>query len=184
MTRAAALPGPVLRPAPPWTTSEWINSPALSLPDLRGRVVVLEAFQMLCPGCVAHALPQARRLQETFRPDDVAVVALHTVFEHHAAMTPVALRAFVHEYRLTFPVGVDAHDDALLPTTFTAYRMRGTPTTVLIDRAGSIRAQHFGAVDDMLLAAQVAALSLERGHAAAADPVPAPGVCVAGEGCR
>lgn len=94
-------------------------------------------------------------------------------------MTPVALRAFAHEYRLSFPIGVDTHDDALRPTTFTAYGMRGTPTTVLIDRAGNIRAQHPGAVDGMLLAAQVAALALERGHADAVA-----GVCVAGEGCR
>lgn len=182
VTPAAVLPAPLLGPAPPWTTSEWINSTPLALADLHGRVVLLEAFQMLCPGCVAHALPQARRLRETFSPNDVAVVGLHTVFEHHAAMTPVALRAFAHEYRLSFPIGVDTHDDALRPTTFTAYGMRGTPTTVLIDRAGHIRAQHVGAVDDMLLAAQVAALALEHGHAAAADAVT--GVCVAGEGCR
>jgi hypothetical protein len=32
---------------------------ALQLADLRGKVVVLHAFQMLCPACVHHGLPLA-----------------------------------------------------------------------------------------------------------------------------
>lgn len=43
-------------PAPEWDAVGWFNSGPLTLADLRGRVVVLEAFQMLCPGCVAHGL--------------------------------------------------------------------------------------------------------------------------------
>lgn len=69
--------------APPWTTTAWVNSEPLTLEDLRGRVVVVEAFQMLCPGCVSGALPQAQRLQQAFG-EDIALVGLHTVFEHHA----------------------------------------------------------------------------------------------------
>ena len=45
--------------APPLQTNRWFNAPALQLSELRGRVVVLEVFQMLCPGCVSLALPQA-----------------------------------------------------------------------------------------------------------------------------
>lgn len=146
--------------APEWTTTQWLNSDPLTLAELRGRVVVLEAFQMLCPGCVSGALPQAARLQQTLG-DGLAVVGLHTVFEHHEAMTPVALRAFAQEYRLGFPIGVDAHDRGLKPVTFTSYGMRGTPTTILIDRAGRLRAHHFGAVDDMQLAAEATGLLLE-----------------------
>lgn len=53
--------------APEWQVSEWLNSSeALALNDLKGRVVLVEAFQMLCPGCVSHALPQAKRVAETF----------------------------------------------------------------------------------------------------------------------
>ena len=79
--------------------------------------MVIEAFQMLCPGCVSHGLPQAKRIQHAFG-DDVTVLGLHCVFEHHEAMTPVSLEAFLHEYRITFPVGVDAHDPGVaLPVT-------------------------------------------------------------------
>ncbi len=154
-------------PAPPWTTTEWLNSEPLTLEALRGKVVALEAFQMLCPGCVSGALPQARRLQQTFGKD-LAVIGLHTVFEHHAAMTPVSLKAFVLEYGLRFPIGVDAHNDGLHPITFGRYGMQGTPTTILIDRAGQIRTHHFGAVEDMALAAAVQRLLLE--DAPAAEP--------------
>lgn len=45
--------------APAWHTSHWLGGPPRTLESLRGRVVFLHAFQMLCPGCVSRALPQA-----------------------------------------------------------------------------------------------------------------------------
>ena len=150
-------------PAPELQVLQWFNTPApLSLAALRGRVVVVEAFQMLCPGCVSHGLPQVQRVRRVFAGGDVAVIGLHSVFEHHAAMTPVALQAFLHEYRIDFPVGVDAPADAgPLPRTMAAYRMRGTPTLLLIDREGRLRHHHFGQVDDIALGAQIAMLAAE-----------------------
>ena len=149
-------------PAPELDVVEWLNSDGLTLADLRGRVVVLEAFQMLCPACVSHSLPQALRVAETFGGAEVAVLGLHTVFEHHAAMTPTALRAFAHEYRLRFPIGVDRHEqDERTPVTFRRYGMEGTPTTVLIDRRGLRRSQSFGAVSDLALGAHIATLAAE-----------------------
>jgi hypothetical protein len=154
------------RPAPAWHTREWFNhvGGALQLADLRGRVVVLHAFQMLCPACVLHGLPQAQRILDVFSPQDVAVIGLHTVFEHHAAMTPVSLQAFLHEYRVAFAVGVDAPSaDARdpMPTTMRAYGMRGTPSLMLIDRNGHLRRHTFGAEDDLALGAAIAALIAE-----------------------
>ena len=152
------------RPAPDWQVQQWFNTTTPpTVQSLRGKVIVLEAFQMLCPGCVSHGLPQAARVRALFPTDDVAVIGLHTVFEHHAAMTPVSLQAFLHEYRITFPVGVDFADpDSPIPKTMRAYAMRGTPTLVLIDRVGTIRHQYFGQVDDLLLGAQIAELVGER----------------------
>ncbi len=147
--------------APPWQTTTWLNTDEpLSLERLRGRVVLLHAFQMLCPGCVAHALPQAQRVVELFADKPLAVVGLHTVFEHHDAMGPASLRAFVHEYRIRYPVGVDmpSADGQPLPRTMLAYEMQGTPTTVLIDAQGRRRSQLFGVHDDLLLGAEIAGL--------------------------
>ncbi|MCA0250072.1 MAG: redoxin domain-containing protein [Proteobacteria bacterium] len=140
--------------APPIDAERWFNTDQpLSLEMFRGKVVVLHAFQMLCPGCVSQAVPQARRLHEIAKNlDDLVVLGIHTVFEHHAAMTPVSLEAFLHEYRLTFPVAVDRpSSDGAIPRTMAAYGFKGTPSTVVIDREGYITRHTFGAEDDLVL---------------------------------
>jgi hypothetical protein len=64
------------------------------LSALRNRVDVIAAFQMLCPDCVAHGISQVQRVHDTFSREDVVVLGLHTVFEHHSPMTAVSLEAF------------------------------------------------------------------------------------------
>jgi len=130
--------------------SAWLNTMSpLTLGGLRGRVVVIEAFQMLCPGCVQHGIPQAQRIAAAFRAEDVQVIGLHSVFEHHAVQgTREALEAFVHEFRVGFPVAID-RQDGRLPATMAAYAMQGTPTLVVIDRKGVRRAQYLGVVSDL-----------------------------------
>lgn len=153
--------------APSWQTTAWLNTPQpLDLDQLRGRVVLLHAFQMLCPGCVARGIPQAQRVAEAFSHAPLTVVGLHTVFEHHDAMQLPSLRAFAHEYRIEFPIGVDAasKDGSPTPQTMALYKMRGTPTTVLIDARGRIRKMVFGAHDDLLLGAALQTLILEAGQ--------------------
>lgn len=153
-----------MNPAPEWKTTKWINTPEpLTLERLRGKVVLLHAFQMLCPGCVSKALPQIQRVQQIFEDAPLAVVGLHTVFEHHEAMQEASLRAFIHEYRISFPVGIDAPglDGDPIPQTMRAYQMRGTPTAVLIDAKGQLRRQVFGVHDDIALGAELQTLLLE-----------------------
>ncbi|MCC3245592.1 redoxin domain-containing protein [Methylocystis sp. WRRC1] len=149
--------------APELSVTRWFNTPApVTLASLRGRVVLLHAFQMLCPGCVAHGTPQAQKAHSLFRNTDLAVIGLHTVFEHHAAMTPVSLEAFIHEYRLTFPIGVDTPgEDGPIPVTMRRYEMRGTPTSIVIGRDGRIRHHGFGQEDDMALGALLGSLISE-----------------------
>ena len=161
---------PVL--APPWRISEWLNTTkALDLEAQRGHVVVACAFQMLCPGCVSHAIPQLKAVYELFAPLGALVVGLHTVFEHHEAMTTTALRAFLHEYRVRCPVGVDApaEDGTPIPQTMAAYRMQGTPTFLLIDRSGRLRRQIFGHVPDLQFGAEIMQLLSEPGDADSAS---------------
>ncbi len=173
--------------APDLQVIDWFNTPRpLSLQDLRGRVVLIEAFQMLCPGCVSHGLPQAQRVAETFSRDEVAVLGLHSVFEHHTAQgTPQALRAFLHEYRITFPVGIDTPSETGgVPKTMAAYRMQGTPTLILIDRQGRLRKQKFGQEQDLLLGAEIMSLLREESgrHMPVEEEPAAAGACD-GNGC-
>lgn len=149
--------------APPLRAAQWLNTPQhITLDALRGKVVVVEAFQMLCPGCVSHGIPQAQRIQAAFASAGVAVLGMHTVFEHHAAMTPVSLAAFLHEYKVTFPVGVDRAHESGMPETMRAYHMQGTPTLILIDTRGRLRQQWIGAVSDLVVGAEIMRLVLEN----------------------
>jgi hypothetical protein len=154
----------VNHPAPlAWHVSQWFNTASpLALDALRGRVVAIHTFQMLCPGCVSHGVPQAVRLRDIFPEDRLAVIGLHTVFEHHDVMGPRALQVFIHENRLRFPIGIDEPDpDGPIPKTMAAWGLQGTPSLVLLDREGRVHLSHFGRIDDVALGAVIGGL-LER----------------------
>lgn len=143
--------------------SKWLNSnEPLTLNKLKGKVIAIHAFQMLCPGCVLHGIPQAQKLSEIFHPDHVAVLGLHTVFEHHEGMGEESLKAFLHEFRIHFPVGIDqpsSHDH--IPKTMELYEMRGTPTWIVIDRKGDLRLHAFGKIEDLVLGSEISKLAFE-----------------------
>jgi hypothetical protein len=169
-----AAPEPQPAPAPEFNpekppaleVAQWFNAPAPpSLKALKGKVVVLVAFQMLCPGSLRHALPQAQRLARAFNSDEVAVLGLHMVFENHKDMTPSLLEPFLQDERITIPVAVDAPNGDGLPKTMEAYGMQGTPTLLLFDRQGRLRRHYLGAVDDVRLGAEIMALVLEDANA-------------------
>ncbi len=178
--------------APELDIVEWCNtSTPITLAALRGKVVLLHAFQMLCPGCVREGTPLAQRIHDRlsrrgdngrlnrpgehrsvgqersngesrFASNDLVVIGLHTVFEHHDAMKPVSLRAYLHEFRVTFPVGIDRHEKPFgMPVTMSAYNMGGTPTLIAIDRAGRIGKHWFGRVDELEVGMTLANLIAE-----------------------
>jgi len=149
--------------APELIVQSWFNTDRpLLLSGLRGRVVVLAAFQVLCPNSIRSSVPQAQRMDETFDPKDVAVIGLHATFEHHDAFSPAVLKAFIHEYRLKFPIALDQPNLASpIPQTMERYKMRGTPSIVLIDRRGMVRKHAFGPVDDLRIGAEIGALTQE-----------------------
>jgi hypothetical protein len=151
--------------------SAWLNGAA---PATDGKVVAVHAFQMLCPGCVAHGIPQAVQMQQAF--PEMVVIGLHSVFEHHDVMTPRALEAFIHEYRLPFPVAVDRPvPGSPVPATMQHYALRGTPSLLLFDREGRLRLNHFGSIDDMVLGGVIGRLLAEQPGSSATDGAAARG---------
>ena len=173
--------------APELQTADWLNTDEpVSLGALRGKVVLIEAFQMLCPGCVAHGLPQAMRVHRVFSRDDVAVVGLHTVFEHHDAQgSRAALAAFLHEYKITFPVGMDAPSGrGGLPRTMALHGMQGTPTLLLVDKRGRLRKHKFGWEDDLVLGAEIMSLIRDRAEVSPAGDTREESARCTDGGCR
>ncbi|MBK1970304.1 MULTISPECIES: peroxiredoxin family protein [Brevundimonas] len=153
------------RPAPPIEAAEWLNAPEpVRLTDLAGKVVCIVFLQRLCPGCSHYALPQARRVAETFTSGEVVVLGVHSVFEHHEQQSDRAgLARWLADNGCRFPVAVDAPSETTTaPRTMTAYNLQGTPSLVLVDRQGRMRTRRFGPVSDMQVGAEIMALLLER----------------------
>ena len=103
-------------------------------------------------------------------------------------MQEVSLRAFLHEYRIRFPVGIDAPgaEGERIPETMRAYGLQGTPSTLLIDGAGRLRDHHFGVYDDLILGASIQHLldelkgttsSSDRDEAGSGQGEDRPGTC-------
>lgn len=147
---------------PKLNVQTWINTEEeLSLEKLKGKVVVIYVFQMLCPSCILNSIPQARRVSALFPKDDLAVIGLHSVFEHHDAMTEVSLKAFLHEFKVSFPVAIDMpskNKGGRIPQTLDAYQLEGTPSLIVIDRQGSLRKVKLGHLDDLTLGAELMSL--------------------------
>ena len=156
--------------------SDWLNTATpLQLSSLKGKVVVVTVFQMLCRGCATVSLPQASKVDQAFSREDVRVIGLHSVFEHHDVMTPDALRAFAHEYRLGFPIAVDRpQEGSAIPSTMQAWKLDGTPTLMIFGRDGELALRHFGHIEDLQLGAALGNLAAARlplaGDDASIDP--------------
>jgi AhpC/TSA family len=160
---------------PELSVASWLNiDQPLTLKALRGKVVLLTAFQLLCGGSTKHAIPQAARIAKCFQPKQVQVIGLHTVFERHDEMTDEALKAFVTEQQISFPIAIDAPakssggkapKDGVSPQTMAAFEIQGTPTILLFDRQGRLRRHYLGQVDDLRLGAEIMALTMEDANA-------------------
>ena len=58
--------------------TRWFNSDAnTTLASLKDESAVIEAFRMLCPGCVSHGTPKAQGIHQQFG-DDIALLGLLT----------------------------------------------------------------------------------------------------------
>tara|TARA_B100000315_G_scaffold258949_1_gene312904 strand:+ start:1709 stop:2254 length:546 start_codon:yes stop_codon:yes gene_type:complete len=138
--------------APEWVISEWINGSGISLRALQGTVVVVEFFQLWCPGCNKFSIPLMKQWNQTFHSEinagKLKILSIHTVFEGHDYQTPERLKNFVKEKSIHHLVGVDHHNPGEhLPETMKRYNTMGTPEVAIIDKKGAIKMQKFGGFD-------------------------------------
>jgi hypothetical protein len=151
---------------PELAASTWLNAPEPKpLKSLKGKVVVLTAFQTHCPGSLKHGLPQAERVAQGFMDDEVAVIGLNVAFEEPEAQTADMLEAFCSAQGLSFAVAKDTINGGDIPKTMAAYEIQGTPTTLIFDRQGRLRRHYLGRIDDIRLAAEIMAFCMEAPNA-------------------
>ncbi len=137
------------KPAPEWDLSGWLNGDGGSVAGNRGKVIVIDFFQLWCPGCNKFSGPLMKHWQQVFADEiksgNLQMVKIHTVFEGHKYQNNDRLKAYIKEKQISLPVGLDRHKDGShLPETMLAYNTRGTPETAVIDKDGVIRFQQFG----------------------------------------
>lgn len=145
-------------------TDEWINIYENDVEKLfSSKVVLIYAFQMLCPACVIHGVPLVKKLHDFFNPEEVSIIGLHTVFEHHEVMNSNALKTFIYEFRLTFPIAIDrASENNNIPQTMRNYNMQGTPSFLLFDKNGELSFHGFGQVQEIFLSSAITNLALNN----------------------
>ncbi|MDX2289276.1 MAG: TlpA disulfide reductase family protein [Hyphomicrobiaceae bacterium] len=152
---------------PDFSVETWINTlKAPTLADLKGRVVVVAAFQTGCKGSLTHGIPQAQRVAENFDPRQVVVIGLVTPFENAEGQTKERVEAFAAEHGLMFPIAIDKIVPGQdMTATMEAYELRGTPSVLVFDRQGRVRRHYLGEASDIRLASEIMAMLVEHPEA-------------------
>jgi hypothetical protein len=201
--------------APLLAVSEWVQGSPVNLGELLGRVVLVEVFQVNCPGCFLYALPEAVKLHRKYEEAGLTVLGVATAFEDFDKNTLENLRGLAERnevigetfktlsqhgvldqgrlpYRIPFPLAMDRLTErqgeiseteildfihGRLPDfdrqpdsyrqqvvkqvrsyleslryraeTFERFQLKGTPSQILVDKHGILRACQFGAFPDL-----------------------------------
>ena len=198
------------KPAPQLQLSDWVQGDPALLDQLLGHVVLIEVFQVNCPGCFLYSLPQAIDLHQRYHNKGLTVIGVATAFEDFDLNTLENLKLLVEEnqvigetrrtlqensrlidgrlpYHLPFSVAMDNIIKQPLETTdneistfidqhipdfinhnesaqiqirekvisylnsrfytaetFKLYKLQGTPSNIVIDKRGILKASEFG----------------------------------------
>ena len=194
--------------------SEWVQGLPTNIDKEKDKVILIEVFQVNCPGCFLYGIPQAIDIYQKYRKEGVTVLGVATAFEDFDKNTVENLRLLLTEgkvigetlkalgqygqlvdgnkipYKIPFPVAMDLlkkEDGSTSKTrideiiqanvpgyesysesqkleiiervkqylkskeysaqTFDEFALRGTPSTILIDKKGVLRDVAFGTND-------------------------------------
>lgn len=126
-------------PAPEFADiAHWLNTDvALTMKDLRGKVVLIDFWTYSCINCI-RTLPYVTSWYEKYKNQGLVVIGVHTPefeFEKKASNVADALA----RYKINYPVAQDNNYG-----TWQAYNNRYWPAHYLVDAEGDVRQYHFG----------------------------------------
>ena len=197
--------------APNLKISKWVQGLPTDINKEKDEVVLVEVFQVNCPGCFLYGIPQAIDIYNKYRKEGVIVLGMATAFEDFDKNTLQNLELLLSKgevigetlkalgqygqlvsenklpYKIPFPVGMDSliketgvtnqeritdfidanvsdfssYDEhskteiierikqylkskEFSAETFEEYTLRGTPSSILIDKKGILRDVTFG----------------------------------------
>lgn len=67
--------------APNLKISDWVQGMPTNFDQEKDHVVLVEVFQVNCPGCFMYGIPEAIEIYKKYRDDGVRVVGIATAFE-------------------------------------------------------------------------------------------------------
>jgi beta-lactamase regulating signal transducer with metallopeptidase domain len=120
------------QPASPLRVVKWLNSQPLELAALRGKVVLLE-FWNISTSFYRELVPALRQIYATYHPAGLEMIAIHT-----PADQPEEVRRYVREFGIEYPVAIDAPGRGPCGATAEAYGSRDRTCAFLIDPEGKV----------------------------------------------
>lgn len=115
----------------------WINSPPLTIEELKGKVVLIDFWTYSCINCL-RTLPYLESWYAKYKDAGLVMIGVHTpefVFEKDLKNVAAAAGRLGVDY----PIALDNDYQ-----TWQAYRNNYWPAHYLIDKDGNIRMEHFG----------------------------------------
>lgn len=115
----------------------WINSPGLTLGQLRGRVALIDFWDYTCVNCI-RTLPYVSEWHRKYRSMGLTVIGVHTPEFHFARIFEYVERA-ARDFGLEYPIVLDNEREV-----WQAYSNRCWPAKYLVDKNGVVRFYHYG----------------------------------------
>jgi len=129
---------PDLGPAPSLDGAvTWLNSPPLTMAQLKGKVVVVDFWTYSCINCL-RSLPYVKAWAQAYADQGLVVIGVHTP-EFAFEKVPANVAKAVKDLGVTYPVAVDSNW-----TIWKAFKNNYWPAHYFIDANGHIRYEHFG----------------------------------------
>jgi len=117
--------------------SSWINSPALTIEQLRGKVVLIDFWTYSCINCV-RTLPYLKKWYDAYKDNGLVIVGVHTP-EFEFEKNKENVQAAVKRFGIMYPVALDNDYK-----TWQNYNNHYWPAHYLIDQNGIVKKHHFG----------------------------------------
>jgi len=105
-----------------------------SLPDFKGRIVILNFWATWCPPCRAE-MPSMENLYQRFKDQGLEILAVDIGEDINT------VRRFIQNNKYTFPVLLDTNNKVS-----NVYGIEAIPTTYILDREGKIIARVVGSI--------------------------------------
>ncbi len=116
---------------------DWLNSPPLSLRDMKGRVVLVEFWAFDCVNC-RRTVAWLHNVQEKYAAQNFAIVSVHTPELAQERSTDNVMKAIAQQH-ITYPVMLDADYSY-----WNALNNEYWPALYLIDTKGQVVAHAIG----------------------------------------